>query len=207
MTNRVMKDTKEIFTANRQWSRRMQEADPDFFSRLENLQSPQYLWIGCSDSRVPANQITGLGPGEVFVHRNVANLAPGEDSNCQAVIEYAVGVLGVTDIIVCGHYGCGGVLAALNDDASGHALEWIGSIVNLRNEHAEELAALPTQAERHARLCELNVVAQVDRLSRSKAVRSAWSGGHSLNLHGWIYKLSDGLLQDLGVTVSAPATG
>jgi len=197
-----MADMKDIFSANREWAERMRESDPEFFNRLVNQQAPKYLWIGCSDSRVPANQITGLRPGEVFVHRNVANVAPEGDLNCQSVLQYGIDVLGVTNIIVCGHYGCGGVLAALNDQATGLAREWVSSIVSLRDRNAEVLDALATDEERHARLCELNVIEQVQNLSQSIAIRDAWSRGQPLTLHGWIYNIKDGLLKDLNVSVS-----
>ena len=199
-----MTDMKDIFAANRTWAQGMIASDPDFFDRLAHLQAPKYLWVGCSDSRVPANQITGLQPGEVFVHRNVANIAPGNDLNCQAVIEYGIEVLGVRDIIVCGHYGCGGVLAALKDQATGRAREWVSVIASLRDRNANILAALASDDERHARLCELNVIEQVHNLSQSTAVLSAWSRGQTLRLHGWIYNIEDGLLKDLGVSVSGP---
>jgi len=197
-------DMKAIFDANREWAKSMCESDPEFFDRLVNQQEPDYLWIGCSDSRVPANQITGLQPGEVFVHRNVANVAPGDDLNCQAVIEFGVEVLGVSHIIVCGHYGCGGVLAALKDQATGLAREWVSGIVSLRDRNAAALDALENDAERHARLCELNVIEQVHNLSQSSVVLDAWSRGQVLRLHGWIYNIKDGLLKDLSVSVSAP---
>jgi len=197
-------DMKAIFAANREWARSMRESDPKFFDRLVNQQAPDYLWIGCSDSRVPANQITGLRPGEVFVHRNIANVAPGDDLNCQAVIEFGVDVLGVSHIIVCGHYGCGGVLAALNDQATGLAREWVSGIVSLRDRNAAALDALENDAERHARLCELNVIEQVRNLSQSTVVLDAWSRGQPLRLHGWIYNIKDGLLKDLSVSISAP---
>jgi len=199
-----MPDMKAIFAANRDWARRMCESDPSFFDRLADQQAPEYLWIGCSDSRVPANQITGRQPGEVFVHRNVANVAPCDDLNCQAVIQFAVDVLGVSDIIVCGHYGCGGVLAALKNQATGRAREWLGGIVRLRDDHAATLDALANDTERHALLCELNVVEQVGNLGESVVVQDAWSRGQPLRLHGWIYNIEDGLLKDLDVSVGGP---
>jgi carbonic anhydrase len=198
-------DMKAIFSANREWARNMRESDPEFFDRLVNQQAPEYLWIGCSDSRVPANQITGLQPGEVFVHRNVANVVPGDDLNCQAVIQFGVEVLGVSHIIVCGHYGCGGVLAALKDQATGLAREWVSGIVSLRDRNAAALDALENDAERHARLCELNVIEQVHNLGQSAVVLAAWSRGQPLRLHGWIYNIKDGLLKDLNVSVSGPS--
>ncbi len=195
-----MPDMKDIFTANRQWALDMCASDPGFFDRLVDQQAPEYLWIGCSDSRVPANQITGLQPGEVFVHRNVANVAPDDDLNCQAVVQYAVDVLRVTNIVVCGHYGCGGVLAALHDEATGHVHKWIKGIVGLRDRNTEILGALANDDERHARLCELNVAEQVHNLSQSSVVQAAWSRGQRLTLRGWIYSINDGLLKDLDVS-------
>lgn len=200
-----MPDLKTIFAANREWARRMCASEPKFFDRLADLQAPEYLWIGCSDSRVPANQITGLQPGEVFVHRNVANVVPGDDLNSQAVIQFGIDVLGVRHIIVCGHYGCGGVLAALNDQASGLTREWVSGIVRLRDRNAADLDALENDIERHARLCELNVIEQVRNLGQSTVVLTAWSRGQSLRLHGWIYNIKDGLLKDLNVSVGGPA--
>ena len=196
-----MSDIKAIFAANRAWALRMQDADPEFFERLADQQAPDYLWIGCSDSRVPANQITGLQPGEVFVQRNVANVVRLNDLNCQAVVQYAVEYLNVEHIIVCGHYGCGGVLAALKDQATGLAREWVSGIVGLRDRNAAELAALMNDDERHSRLCELNVIEQVQSLSHSEVVRAAWSRGQPLKLHGWIYNIRDGLLNDLNVEI------
>ncbi len=197
---------KSIFAANREWSQRMREIDPAFFDRLVDQQAPEYLWIGCSDSRVPANQITGLRPGEVFVHRNVANIVPTDDLNCQAVIQYAVDVLGVRHIVVCGHYGCGGVLDALHDQATGLTGEWVHGIVALRDRHAASLEALGTETERHDRLCELNVIEQVRCLSESGVVSAAWARGQALKVHGWIYSVRDGLLKDLNVSIGDSAT-
>ena len=193
-----------IFAANREWARSMRESNPDFFTELADQQAPEYLWIGCSDSRVPANQITGMQPGEVFVHRNVANVVPGDDLNCQSVIQFAVETIGVGKIIVCGHYGCGGVLAALKDQATGLAREWISGIVSLRDRNAADLKALANDDERHTRLCELNVIEQVHNLSESAVVQDAWSRGQTLRLYGWIYNINDGLLKDLNVSVSGP---
>lgn len=203
--NETRLDLKAIFAANRQWAQRMLDSDPEFFDRLVDQQAPEYLWIGCSDSRVPANQITGLQPGEVFVHRNVANIAPGDDLNCQAVIQFAVDVLRVRHIIVCGHYGCGGVQMALEDQATGLAREWIDGITRLCRRNAAILDALATDAERHARLCELNVIEQVGNLRQSPVVQAAWTRGQAVQLHGWIYSIRDGLLKDLGVSVSGPS--
>ncbi|MAF82830.1 MAG: carbonic anhydrase [Gammaproteobacteria bacterium] len=199
-----MPDEKAIFAANREWARAMCESEPGFFDRLVNQQEPEYLWIGCSDSRVPASQITGLRPGEVFVHRNIANIVPIDDLNCQAVIQYAVDVLGVKCIVVCGHYGCGGVLAALRGKATGLTGDWISSIVALREQHASDLAALATETERHDRLCELNVIEQVRCLSESEVIKTAWSRGQALQIHAWIYSIKDGLLKNLNTSVGGP---
>ena len=189
----------ELLANNRAWAREMLGNDPEFFSRLAAQQEPQFLWIGCSDSRVPANQITGLQPGNVFVHRNVANLVPGEDLNSHSVIQYAVEALKVRHIIVCGHYGCGGVLAALRGERVGLVDYWLTGIRALRDREQAALDALPDEASRHARLCELNVIEQVFNLSRTLVVKRAWDSGQPLHLHGLIYDVADGLLQDLGI--------
>jgi carbonic anhydrase len=193
----------ELLDANRQWAEQMRESDPEFFTRLSRQQNPEFLWIGCSDSRVPANQITGLMPGEIFVHRNVANLIPGEDLNSHSVIQYAVDALHVRHVIVCGHYGCGGVLAALRDDPVGLVDYWLTGVRELRDRYDLELSALVQEEQRHDRLCELNVVEQVLNLSRTLVVRRAWQDGRPLVLHGWIYSIKDGLLRDLGMSVSS----
>jgi carbonic anhydrase len=189
----------KLLANNREWARAMLEDDPDFFARLRAQQAPQFLWIGCSDSRVPANQITGLQPGDVFVHRNVANLVPGEDLNSHSVIQYAVEALKVRHIIVCGHYGCGGVLAALRGERVGLVDYWLTGVRALCDREQAALDALPDEAARHARLCEFNVVEQVLNLSRTLVVRRAWEAGQDLFLHGWIYDIGDGLLKDLGI--------
>ncbi len=175
----------------------MTRRDPEFFSRLRNQQAPQFLWIGCSDSRVPANEIVGLLPGEMFVHRNVANVVVHADVNCLSCLQYAVDVLKVRDVIVCGHYGCGGVLSALRDDRLGLVDNWLRHVQDVRWKHETELDALPDDAARHRRLCELNVVAQVLNVSQTTVVREAWARGQALELHGWIYDVGDGLLHDL----------
>lgn len=185
---------------NRNWAERVRQENPEFFQRLANQQRPKYLWIGCSDSRVPANQITGLVPGEVFVHRNVANVIGSDDPNCQSVIEYAVNTLEVEHIIVCGHYKCGGVQAAMEGTASGIVAEWISSISNIWADQQPALATLP-ETERLAALCELNVQHQLKSLAQSPAVSQAWAEGRSLSLHGWIYSVEDGLLKDLGLSL------
>ena len=189
----------ELFENNRAWAAKMLREDPEFFTRLSRQQAPQYLWIGCSDSRVPANQIVGLLPGEMFVHRNVANVVVHADLNCLSTIQFAVDVLKVRHIIVCGHYGCGGVLAALRDDHVGLVDNWLRHVQDVRAKHKAEVDALPTEAERHARLAELNVMEQVINVSNTTVVRDAWIRGQQVAVHGWVYDLKDGLLRDLGV--------
>ena len=193
-------DLEILLQNNRNWAEQVRQEDPDFFPRLATQQKPKYLWIGCSDSRVPANQITGLVPGEVFVHRNVANVIGSDDPNCQSVIEYAVNALEVEHIIVCGHYKCGGVQAAMQGTATGIVAEWIASISGIWTAQQPTLAALPA-AERLAALCELNVQHQLKSLAQSPAVNEAWSRGRVLSLHGWIYSIEDGLLKDLGLSL------
>jgi carbonic anhydrase len=188
-----------LFANNRAWAAEMTRQDPDFFGRLSRQQAPEYLWIGCSDSRVPANQIVGLPPGEMFVHRNVANVVVHADLNCLSVIQFAVEVLGVEHIIVCGHYGCGGVLAALRDDKLGLVDNWLRHVQDVRWKHRAEVDGLRTEAERHHRLCELNVIEQVINVSKTTVVQDAWARGQPLEVHGWIYDLRDGLLRDLGM--------
>lgn len=198
-----MKYLSELFEKNRRWAAEQRAADPAFFERLCEIQRPKYLWIGCADSRVPANQIIGTQPGEVFVHRNVANRYSDEDLNARAVLEYAVGALGVAHIIVCGHYGCGGVRAAIEGGAEGTVAQWISPIAALIEARRAELESCPDPAKRWAKLCELNVADVVGRVAGSRAVRRAWDAGRPLAVHGWIYDLSDGLLRDLNLTVGA----
>jgi carbonic anhydrase len=195
---------ENLFANNRAWAAEMTRRDAEFFTRLTRQQAPQYLWIGCSDSRVPANEIVGLAPGELFVHRNVANVVVHTDLNCLSTIQFAVDVLKVTDIIVCGHYGCGGVLAALRDDRFGLVDNWLRHVQDVCGKHRKEINALPTQADRHARLCELNVMEQVNHVSQTTVVRDVWARGQPLTVHGVIYGLRDGLLRDLGISVSSP---
>lgn len=189
---------------NRAWADRMVAKDPDFFKRLENQQSPQYLWIGCSDSRVPANEIVDLAPGEVFVHRNVANLAPPQDANYLSVLQFAVDVLKVRHIIVVGHYGCGGIKAAVDGQRRGLIDHWLHPIREVAEEHRAELAAIPDPHKRSDRLCELNVMRQVRNVSSDVFVMDAWARGQALSVHGWVYSLATGLVNDLDVTVRAP---
>jgi carbonic anhydrase len=194
-----------MFEKNREWAAEMVRHDPEFFERLSGQQAPRYLWIGCADSRVPANQITGLLPGEMFVHRNVANVVVHADLNCLSTIQFAVDVLHVEHIIVCGHYGCGGVLAALRDEKLGLIDNWLRHVQDVRRKHQQQLDALGAEAERHARLCELNVIEQVANVCQTTVVRDAWARGQTLTVHGWIYGLRDGLLQDLGMCVAGEA--
>jgi len=183
----------------------MVRRDPEFFTRLSRQQAPRYLWIGCADSRVPANQIVGLLPGEMFVHRNVANVVVHTDLNCLSSIQFAVEVLKVEHIIVCGHYGCGGVAAALRDDKLGLIDNWLRHIQDVRLKHRVSLDALAIESQRHDRLCELNVIEQVVNVSQTTVVRDAWTRGQMLAVHGWIYGLRDGLIRDLGMSVTADA--
>jgi carbonic anhydrase len=200
-----MRVLNHLLANNREWAADMTRQDPDFFSRLSRQQAPQYLWIGCADSRVPANQIVGLPPGEMFVHRNVANVVVHTDLNCLSTIQFAVETLHVGHIIVCGHYGCGGVLAALRDDKLGLIDNWLRHVQDVRWKHQAQLDALETEVQRHNRLCELNVIEQVVNVSQTTVVRDAWMRGQELAVHGWIYDLRDGLLRDLDMCVNAEA--
>jgi carbonic anhydrase len=190
-----------LFDFNRAWSRRMTEADPGFFERLSRLQTPEYLWIGCSDSRVPANQIVGLLPGEIFVHRNVANVVVHTDLNCLSVVQFAVEALQVKHVIVVGHYGCGGVRAALHGERIGLADLWLRHVQDVRDKHLATLRDLSDETQ-HARLCELNALEQAANICQTHVVRDAWRRGQRLTVHSWIYGLHDGLVRDLGLTVS-----
>jgi len=192
----------DLFAKNRAWAGEMQAEEPEFFRKLAHLQAPRYLWIGCSDSRVPANQITGLMPGEVFVHRNIANVVVHTDLNCLSVIQFAVEVLRVRHVMVVGHYGCGGVGAALARTRLGLIDNWLRHIEDVGDAHGELLQATPP-ARRHDLLCELNVVEQAVNVARTTIVRDAWERGARLTLHGWIYRLSDGLLRDTGLRASS----
>ena len=196
-----MKYLPELFTANARWAEEMTAADPQFFAGLAAIQTPAYLWIGCSDSRVPANQITGLKPGEVFVHRNVANVVVHTDLNCLSVMQFAIDALKVQHIIVCGHYGCGGVKAALEGASFGLIDNWLRHIQDVRDRHAELLGALPDHEARWRALCELNVIEQARNVARTTLVGDAWKRGQPLMLHGWIYGLADGRLQDLQTSI------
>ena len=194
---------EDLKSNNLAWSLRKTEADPQFFKRLEGQQSPEYLWIGCSDSRVPANEIVGLDPGELFVHRNVANLAPPQDANYLSVLQFAVDVIKVKHVMVVGHYGCGGVAAAIDGQRRGLVDHWLHPIREVHAEHRHELDALPTQKDKLNRLCELNVIRQVRNVASDVFVQDAWARGQPLSVHGWVYSLSNGLVTDLNVGISS----
>ena len=201
-----METLDHLFEKNRAWSEGIRQVTPEFFLELAQQQAPKYLWIGCSDSRVPANQLLGLAPGELFVHRNIANLVVHTDLNCLSVMQFAVDMLKVRHIIVCGHYGCSGVGAAMRRDRLGLSDNWLRHVQDVHQKHAEAIASLPeTQAV--DRLCELNVIEQVSNVSSTTIVQDAWARGQELAVPGWIYGLHGGLLRDLNVTVSAPQTG
>jgi len=193
-----------LFDNNRAWAAQMVAHDPAFFDRLAHQQAPRYLWIGCADSRVPATQITGLAPGEIFVHRNVANVVVHTDLNCLAVIQYAVEVLQVEHIIVCGHYGCGGVNAALNNLKLGLIDNWLHHIHDIIRIHSDLLARCDDEHARLDRLCELNVIEQVRNVCETTIVQGAWARGQALAVHGWLYSVADGLLQDARMVVASP---
>jgi carbonic anhydrase len=199
---KIMRKLPELFQNNRRWADNMTKSDPHFFERLSKKQSPQFLWIGCSDSRVPANQVVGLDPGEVFVHRNIANVVAHTDFNCLSVIEYAVAILRVKHIIVCGHYGCGGVKAASENHHLGLIDNWLRHVRDVRRVHEALLSTIVPDAIRLDRLCELNVVEQVSNVCHTSVVQAAWEKGQSLAVHGWIYRIQDGLLNDMDVTIT-----
>ncbi len=198
-----MKKLPQLFEQNRKWSEEIRRTDPTFFEKLSHQQSPNYLWIGCSDSRVPANQIVDMMPGELFVHRNVANVVVHSDLNCLSTIQFSVEVLKVQHIIICGHYGCGGVKAALTGQRLGLVDNWIGHVRDVSEKHKQLLAYTPEE-QRWDRLCELNVIEQAVNVCQTNVVQDAWLRGQALTVHGWIYGLSDGLLQDLRICVSGP---
>ena len=197
-----------LLERNRRWSDEVKKNDPTFFSQLANQQTPEYFWIGCSDSRVPANQITGLKPGEVFVHRNVANVVPHADLNCLSVLQYAVDVLKVKHIIVCGHYGCGGVQAALSGQKFGLIDNWLRNIKDIYRQHHSKIDSIVDtvktleRIKRVNRLCELNVIEQVNNVCHTTIVQDAWERGQELTVHGWIYSVSNGLIKDLNVSTA-----
>lgn len=198
-----MERIQTLIENNTAWADSMRQSDPEFFTRLAQQQSPKYLWIGCSDSRVPANQITGLPPGEVFVHRNVANVVQETDFNVLAVLQYAVDVLKVTDVIVCGHYGCGGVRAAMENFRHGIIDNWLAPIRSLKRIHKDELAGLD-DGSKLDRLCELNVLSQARHVARTTIVEDAWDRGQELAIHSWVYRLDQGILTPLRDPISRP---
>jgi carbonic anhydrase len=200
-----MDEIAELFANNRAWATRVTSEDAGFFRRLANQQSPAFLWIGCSDSRVPANEIIGLPPGEVFVHRNIANVVAHSDLNCLSALQFAVDVLRVRHIIVCGHYGCSGVRAAMDNQRHGLVDNWLRHVHDVRIKHEAALSALASDQDRAARLSEYNVIGQVDNVGNTTIVNDAWRRGQSLAVHGWIYDVADGLLRDLQVTRTEPA--
>ena len=194
----------ECFAANRRWAAEVTERQPDFFHRLSSLQNPDLLWIGCSDSRVPANEIIGRAPGEVFVHRNVANLVEHTDVNCLSVLQFAVDILQVKHVIVCGHYGCGGVRAAMSSQPLGLIDNWLRHVRDVQLWNREELMAIEDINARMDRLCELNIEAQVANVCHTTIIQDAWRRGQAVTVHGWIYALNDGLLRDLGLVIESP---
>src|SRR5262245_29555781 len=197
-----MRVLNHLFENNRAWATNIRAQDPDFFLKLSRQQAPDYLWIGCSDSRVPANQIVGLLPGEMFVHRNVGNLVIHTDLNCLSAVQFAVDVLQVRHIIVCGHYGCGGVRAALRSDRLGLSDNWLRHVQDVYQKHRPQLADIADEAGRHDRLSELNVIEQVVHVCQTTIVQEAWARGQDLAIHGWIYGLQDGHLRDLKICIT-----
>ncbi|MFV0478046.1 MAG: carbonate dehydratase [Parahaliea sp.] len=197
-----MSGVDDLFDNNQMWAERLKTSDPDFFEKLANQQHPEYLWIGCSDSRVPANQIVGLLPGEVFVHRNVANIVVHTDFNCLSVLQYAIDVLRIKHVLVVGHYGCGGVRAAYENRENGLIDNWLRNIKDVQHVHQHRLNALPTDEQRIDLLCELNVMRQVANVCHTTIVQNAWAREQSLSVHGWVYGLKDGLVRDLKCSVS-----
>ena len=200
-----MAELSRLPDANRAWAERVRREDPAFFERLAEQQAPKYLWIGCSDSRVPANQVVGMAPGEIFVHRNVANVVAHADLNCLATIQFAVDLLQVEHIIVCGHYGCSGVHAALSGRRVGIADNWLRHIGDVAQKHAKRLQPIESERGRHRMLCELNVVEQVVNVCQTTVLEDAWARGQDVTVHGWIYGIEDGLVNELGIGVSSHA--
>ncbi len=198
-----MAEIKELFDNNVAWTKAINAEDPEFFTKLSQQQAPEYLWIGCSDSRVPANEIVGLLPGELFVHRNVANAVVHTDLNCLSVIQYAVDVLKVKHIIVCGHYGCGGVRAAMKQNRVGLVDHWLRHIRDVYHKHEKELLKIEDEEQRWDKLCELNVIEQTYNVCHTNIIQGAWERGQPLSVHSWIYSIKDGLIRDLGLEVSS----
>ncbi len=199
-----MRVLKDLFARNRKWAGKIKERDPDFFAKLSEQQSPEYLWIGCADSRVPANEILDLLPGQIFVHRNIANLVIHTDLNCLSVIQFAVDVLKIKHIIVCGHYGCSGIKAAMDNEEHGLIDNWLRNIKDVYRYHEQRINALASDKERFDLLCELNVAEQVANICHTTIVQNAWKAGQELTVHGWIYSIEDGILKDLDLCVTCP---
>ncbi len=197
-----MRVLENLFENNKKWAAKIKECDSDFFNRLSRQQNPEYLWIGCSDSRVPANEIVGMLPGEIFVHRNIANVVPRTDLNCLSVIQYAVEILKIKHIIVCGHYGCGGVKAAMENNADGLIDNWLQYIKDVYLYHQKKFDALSDENKKFDLLCELNVIQQVANVCHTTIVQHAWKSGQELTVHGWIYSIQDGILKDLNVCIT-----
>jgi len=198
-----MRFLKHLFQNNQAWAERISARDPEFFLKLSRQQSPEYLWIGCSDSRVPANQIVGLLPGEVFVHRNVANVVVHTDLNCLSVLQFAVDVLRVKHVMVVGHYGCGGVVSALHNERLGLIDNWLRHVQDVRLKHQPMLESLASQSQQADRLCELNVIEQAVNVCQTTVVQEAWARGQAVTVHGWIYSLADGRLRDLSTCIAS----
>lgn len=197
-----MRILKKIFDQNKQWAKNVTQSDPDFFEKLSVQQNPEYLWIGCADSRVPESQISGMIPGQVFVHRNIANIVSHTDLNCLSVIQYGVEVLKIKHIIVCGHYGCGGIKAAWEDKENGLIDNWLRNIQDVQRFHQNELDCIQSEKEKLDRLCELNVIEQVVNVCRTTIIRGAWKQNQELAVHGWIYNVKDGILKDLDICIT-----
>jgi carbonic anhydrase len=197
-----MRILNNLFDNNRAWAEKMKTSDPDFFRKLSDQQNPQYLWIGCSDSRVPANEIVALRPGELFVHRNIANLVIHTDMNCLSVIQFAVDVLKVEHIIVCGHYGCGGIRAAMDNQEHGLIDNWLRNIKDIYLLHQKKVDSLESEEDKLNLMCELNVIEQVANVCHTTIIQGAWKAGQSLAVHGWIYNIEDGILKDLNTCIT-----
>ena len=199
-----MRVLKELFDKNKKWAENVKKTDPDFFAKLSKQQSPEILWIGCADSRVPANEIVGMEPGKIFVHRNIANVVVHTDLNCLSVIQYAVEVLKVKHIIICGHYGCGGIKSAMENEKHGLIDNWLRHIKDVYRYHQEKIDALENYDEKYKLMCELNVIEQVANVCHTTIVQNAWKKGQELAIHGWIYSLEDGILRDMNVCITGP---
>ncbi len=197
-----MEALDKYFENNKEWADDIKKSDPEFFEKLSTQQSPECLWIGCSDSRVPVNEVVGMLPGEIFVHRNIANLVLHTDINCLSVIQYAVEALKVKHIIICGHYGCGGINAALDNNEYGLLDNWLRNIKDVYLSHQQEVDSLPSEKERQDRMCELNVLEQVKSVCNTTMVKNAWKAGQEIAVHGWIYNIKDGMLKDLDICVN-----